>query len=251
MYKQLTSEQRYTISALLQNKMTLSFIAGTIGVSVSTVSREIKRNSNEKGVYNSRTAVLKLRRRRSKSPGNRSVGALVRSRVFELIRKEQWSPEEVSSWLRREEGMKVSKSTIYNWIAACSPHHKDNIRRQLRRGGRKAKSSDQAGRSFIPNRVSIDERPVEADGRTIGDWEMDTIVGKDGKGAIVTLVDRKSCYMLMEKQCNGFFISDLSVEELLYAYGETRHGQTGCALGTCRCEATQRQPTARQDDNHG
>lgn len=203
MYKQLTSEQRYTISALLQNKMTLSFIAGTIGVSVSTVSREIKRNSNEKGVYNSRTAVLKLRRRRSKSPGNRSVGALVRSRVFELIRKEQWSPEEVSGWLRREEGMKVSKSTIYNWIAACSPHHKDNIRRQLRRGGRKAKSSDQAGRSFIPNRVSIDERPVEADGRTIGDWEMDTIVGKDGKGAIVTLVDRKSCYMLMEKLDTG------------------------------------------------
>ena len=165
MYKQLTSEQRYIISALLQNKMTLSFIAGAIGVSVSTVSREIKRNSNENGVYNSRTAVLKLHRRRSKSLGNRSVGTLVRSRVFELIRKEQWSLEEVAGQLGKEEGLKVSKSTIYNWIAACSPHHKDNIRRHLRRGGRKTKSSYLAGRSFIPSRVSIDDRPAHADGR--------------------------------------------------------------------------------------
>ena len=165
MYKQLTSEQRYTISALLQNKMTLSFIAGAIGVSASTVSREIKRNSNENGVYNSRTAVLKLRHRRSKSPGNRSVGTLVRSRVFELIRKEQWSLEEVAGQLGKEEGLKVSKSTIYNWIAACSPHYKDNIRRHLRRGGRKTKSSYLAGRSFIPSGVSIDDRPAHADGR--------------------------------------------------------------------------------------
>lgn len=203
MYKQLTSEQRYTISALLQNKMTLSFIAKTIGVSVSTVSREIKRNSDGKGVYSHHTAVLKLRHRKSKTRGNRSVSAIVRSRVFELIRKEQWSPEEVSGWLRKEERMNVSKSTIYNWIAASSPHHKNNIRRHLRRGGRRRKSSGMAGRAFIPGRVSIDERPVQADGRTVGDWEMDTIVGKDGKGAVVTLVDRKSCYMLMEKLDTG------------------------------------------------
>ncbi len=57
MYKQLTSEQRYTISVLLQKNMTISFIAETIGVSVSTVSREIKRNSNERGVYKARVAV--------------------------------------------------------------------------------------------------------------------------------------------------------------------------------------------------
>ena len=203
MYKQLTSEQRYTISVLLQKKMTISFIAETIGKSVSTVFREIKRNCNEQGVYNGRVAVLKSHRRKSRTPGNRSVNTYVRSRVFELIRKEQWSPEEISGWLRKEESLKVSKSTIYNWIANSSPHHKDNIRRHLRRGGRKAKSSDMAGRSLIPNRLSIDERPIQADGRTVGDWEMDTIVGKDGKGAIVTLVDRKSCYMLMEKLDTG------------------------------------------------
>lgn len=203
MYKQLTSEQRYTISVLLQKKFSLSFIAETIGVSVSTVSREINRNSNEKGIYNCHLAILRARRRNSNNPGNRSVKPYVRSRVFELIRHEQWSPEEVSGWLRREEGIKVSKSTIYNWIAASSPHHKDNIRKHLRHGEHKGRTSNMSGSALISNRVSIDERPVEADGRSIGDWEMDTIVGKNGKGAIVTLVDRKSCYMLMEKLETG------------------------------------------------
>ena len=49
MYKQLTSEQRYTISVMRQKKFTISFIAGTIGVSVSTVCRELKRNSDSRG----------------------------------------------------------------------------------------------------------------------------------------------------------------------------------------------------------
>lgn len=203
MYKQLTSEQRYTISVLLQKKFSLSFIAETINVSVSTVSREKSRNSNRNGVYDGRLAVLKTRRRKAKTPGNRSISPYVRSRVFELIRKEQWSPEEVSGWLRREEGISVSKSTIYNWIKSSSPHHKDNIHKHLRRAGKKSKST--AGRcgAGIPDRISIDERPADANGQTIGDWEMDTIVGKDGKGAIVTLVERKSCFMLMEKLDTG------------------------------------------------
>ena len=203
MYKQLTSEQRYTISVLLQKKCSLSFIAETIGVCVSTISREKRRNSNSKGVYEGRLAVLKTRRRKAKMPGNRSISPNVRSRVFELIRKEQWSPEEVADWLRKEENLSVSKSSIYNWIAASSPHYKDNIRRHLRHGGRKTKSSPSGAKIPIPNRISIDERPVNANGQTLGDWEMDTIVGKDGKGAIVTLVERKSCFMLMEKLDTG------------------------------------------------
>ena len=130
MYKQLTSEQRYTISVLLQKKCSLSFIARTIGVCVSTVSWEKRRNSNVQGVYDGRLAALKARRR-------------------------------------------------------------------------KARSSASSTRTPIPNRVSIDDRPAHANGQTVGDWEMDTIVGKDGKGAVVTLVERKSCFMLMEKLDSG------------------------------------------------
>lgn len=203
MYKQLTSEQRYTISVLLQKKFSLSFIAGAINVSVSTISREIRRNSNQKGVYDGRLAVIRTRHRKARTPGNRSIKPYVRSMVFELIRKEQWSPEEVSGWLGKEEGVSVSKSTIYNWIAASSPHQKDNIRRHLRRAGKKVRNSASRCGVRIPDRISIEERPEDANGQTIGDWEMDTIVGKDGKGAIVTLVERKSCFLLMEKLDTG------------------------------------------------
>jgi IS30 family transposase len=63
------------------------------------------------------------------------------------------------------EPVTVSKSSIYNWIAAGSPHHKDNIRRHLRHGGRKARSSPSGAKISIPNRISIDERPVADPGR--------------------------------------------------------------------------------------
>ena len=109
MYKQLTSEQRYTISVLLQKKCSLSFIAKTIGVCVSTVSREKRRNSNVQGVYDGRLAALKARRRKARTPGNRSISPHLRCRVFELIRREQWSPEQVSGWFMRQEGLSVSK----------------------------------------------------------------------------------------------------------------------------------------------
>lgn len=56
---------------------------------------------------------------------------------------------------------------------------------------------------MILNRISIEQRPADANGQTIGDWEMDTIAGKGGKGAIVTLVEKKSSYMMMKKLVKG------------------------------------------------
>lgn len=202
MYKQLTREQRYTISVLLQKKMSKTFIAGAINVSKSTIFREIKRNSNVKGVYDYHQADLKTRRRKAALPGNRSVAPLLRCEVFNIIREEQWSPEQISGRLGKE-GKNVSKSTIYNWIKQCPPHYRDNVRRFLRRGGKKYTRNGQRKGFSIPNRITIDERPKAGYGETPGDWEMDTIVGKGGKGAIVTLVDRYSSFMLMRKLDRG------------------------------------------------
>ena len=102
-----------------QKKFTISFIAGTIGVSVSTVCRELKPNSDSNGGDDVQRAVLKTMRRRAKSPGNRSIPPYVRSRVFELIRKQQWSPEQVSGWLKREEGLAVSKDAVVRLLKNC------------------------------------------------------------------------------------------------------------------------------------
>ena len=85
----------------------------------------------------------------------------------------------------KQEVFLVSKSSIYNWIAAISPYHKDTIRRHLKYGGRKVRSSASSTRTPISNRVSIDDRPAYANGQTVGgDWEMDMIVGKNGKGQL-------------------------------------------------------------------
>lgn len=202
MYKQLTSEQRYTISVLLQKKMSMTLIAQVIKVSVSTVSREISRNSNSQGVYDPRQAELKKHRRKSKNPGNHSISAELRSEAFRLIREEQWSPEQVSGRLNIG-GKKVSKSTIYNWINATSPHYKDNIRKYLRHRGKKYAKPTGEKHVSIKNRVSIDKRPSEGFAQSVGDLEMDTIVGREGKGAIVTLVDKYSSLLLMRKLETG------------------------------------------------
>lgn len=198
----MTSEQRYTISVLLQKKMSLTFIAQTINVSKSTVLREIKRNSDSKGNYRAHLAEMRAHRRKSRAPGNRSVAHRARCRVFYLMRTEQWSAEQISGRLRKE-GINVSKSTIYNWIKQCSPHYLDNIRKHLRHKGKKHNKTKHRKAYSIANRVMIDSRPNAGYGQSVGDWEMDTIVGKGGKGVIVTLVDRYSSFMMMRKLSNG------------------------------------------------
>lgn len=85
MYKQLTSEQRYTISVLLQNGMKQKDIAKAINVSPSTVSREIRRNSGIRGHYNWETAQANAVRTKRKKPGNRSVDKDVMEEAKRLL----------------------------------------------------------------------------------------------------------------------------------------------------------------------
>lgn len=75
----------------------------------------------------------------------------------------------------------------------------------------------------IPDRVSIHQCPAEADGKRFGDWEMDTIVGKDGKGAIVTLTERSTNMTLMERLPVGKHPEPLAkvVIRLLFPYRHT------------------------------
>ena len=182
--------------------MLQSFIAQTIGVSNSTVSREIRRNSDVRGRYDPHLAALRAQKRKARSPGNRSIPLSVRCRVFYLMRTGQWSAEQISGRLKKE-GINVSKSTIYNWINQCSSHYLDNIRNHLRHKGKKYGQTKRRERRDIPDRVMIDARPSIGYGESVGDWEMDTIVGKGGRGVIVTLVDRYSSFMMMRKLPTG------------------------------------------------
>ena len=93
MYKHLTREQRYAIYLRKQKKQTNKAIARLIGVSESTVSRELKRNATKNGKYVRDKADALSQERMHRAPGNRSVSRLLLRRVRELITGEQWSPQ--------------------------------------------------------------------------------------------------------------------------------------------------------------
>ena len=201
MYKQLTSEQRYTISVLLQNKTKKSDIAKAINVHPSTVSREIRRNSGIRGRYNWETAQANAIRTKRKKPGNHSVDDAIKQEAKNLLVTEQWSPEQISGTLAKD-GKHISHETIYRMIrkdkAEGGTLYK-NCRHRLKHRARPVGGK----RISIPNRTSISERPVEADGKRFGDFEMDTIVGRGNHGAIVTLIERSTNMLFMRKLTKG------------------------------------------------
>jgi IS30 family transposase len=176
-------------------------IAAAIKVSPSTISRELKRNSGCRGSYNWETAQRNAYYHKHRCPGNRSVRQDVKERAIRLLKAEQWSPEQISGSLARE-GLHISHETIYAIIRKDKRQGGDlyrNCRHQLKHRARPV-----GGRlSSIPNRVSISERPKEADGKRFGDFEMDTIVGKNNHGAIVTIIERSTNMLFMRKLNKG------------------------------------------------
>ena len=208
MYKQLTSEQRYTISVLLQNRTKQKEIAKAINVSPSTVSREIRRNSGVRGRYNWETAQANAVQTKRRKPGNHSINKDVMEEARHLLVTEQWSPEQISGVLAKD-GKYISHETIYRMIrkdkaegGTLYKHCRHKLKRRARPvGGR---------RISIPNRTSISERPAEVDGKRFGDFEMDTIVGRGNHGAIVTLIERSTSMLFMRKLKKGKNAKDLA-----------------------------------------
>ncbi|OWP28773.1 IS30 family transposase [Prevotella nigrescens] len=208
MYKQLTSEQRYTISVLLQNRTKQKEIAKAINVSPSTVSREIRRNSGVRGRYNWETAQANAVQTKRRKPGNHSINKDVMEEARHLLVTEQWSPEQISGVLGKD-GKYISHEAIYRMIrkdkaegGTLYKHCRHKLKRRARPvGGR---------RISIPNRTSISERPAEVDGKRFGDFEMDTIVGRGNHGAIVTLIERSTSMLFMRKLKKGKNAKDLA-----------------------------------------
>ena len=197
MYKQLTSEQRYTISVLLSKGLKKKEIAEAIGVSNSTITRELQRNSSKRGVYKWEIAQKQAEKRSQRTPGNRAISKAIWSSVKHYLVDEQWSPEQISGYLAKD-GIKISHETIYAWIRE-DKRNSGTLYKHLRHRLKHRKKYVGAGRSCIINRKSIHERPAEADGKRFGDLEMDTIVGPNNQQAIVTLVDRNTNMLFMKK----------------------------------------------------
>ena len=197
-YKQLSSEQRYTIQKLLEQGESKSRIAAIINVDRSTIYRELKRNTPVKeGVYYSTVADYMSKSRRSKANKiSYRMTESIKEEIGQRLR-EGWSPEQISGRYKLEDKPMVSHETIYTYVYN---YPEKDLYKHLRRGGKKRRRRTHTykKRGVLLNRVSIEQRPPEVDEQIrYGDWEGDTIVGKGHKSYLLTLTERKSNFNLI------------------------------------------------------
>ena len=193
-YTQLTQVQRYQIYALHKALKSQQTIAEVIGVHPSTISRELRRNKGLKGYRPKQADQLSQARRALPRPRIQPEHWLEVERLLKLY----WSPEQISNRLYEEQGFRISHEWIYQYVYR-DKRSGGRLYRYLRcQKRRKKRYGKHDRRGIIPNQTMIDERPNEANERSrIGDWEGDTIVGKNHKGVLISLVDRKSRYTVL------------------------------------------------------
>ena len=115
---------------------------------------------------------------------------------------EQWSPKQISGWLRKNEKDSVSHETIYKMIRADKSGRLAKNCRHKMKYHRKHSKDKETKATNIRNRKSIHERPIEADGKRFGDWEMDLIVDSNSN-AILTMIERSTNFLVMAKLKEG------------------------------------------------
>jgi len=199
----LTLEDREDISRGLAKGLDNKDIARSIGRSESVVSREISRHGGREA-YRAWKADAGARESRDR-PKDRKMDAdpELRERVMSDLRK-GWSPEQIAGRIRYESkcgesDMSVSHEAIYTWIYAQPKGELARAGIILRTGRerRKPRGRKKPSGAKIVGMVPIDERPAEAAGRQVpGHWEGDLIIGKGGKSAMGTLVERKSRFLI-------------------------------------------------------
>jgi|SRR5690554_209077 len=210
-FKQLSLAQRYQIEVLLQTGLTQTSIAKQIGVHKSTICREFKRSIPKRGrgsgEYSATNAQRKTIIRHKTKPKHTVFNEELKESARHLLMIEKYSPELIAAFWKKEGTDGVSHETLYKWIwKAKFSNHKDIkgdqlLYRELKHGKRRRKRGNyKDSRGGIKNRVPISERPSVVDKRErIGDIEVDLMIGKDHKSALLVLTDRASLLTGLEK----------------------------------------------------
>ena len=204
-HKQITSEQRNEIAVLKRSGMLQKDIAEMIGKSPSAISQEINRNRESGEDYKARTAKKKTEERREKA--NQRFRKIENrewlQKHIEKKLKNHWSPEQISGRLKLDyfdKNKHIGKDSIYRYIHF---ERKDLVKylrckkeKYRKRHGTRIREKERE-RGKIKR---IDVRPkIVEERKRIGDWEGDTIIGKCKKKRLLTNVDRKSGYGLIDK----------------------------------------------------
>jgi IS30 family transposase len=195
-YKHLSQAERYQIHALMKAGHDQSQIAKVLDRNKSTISRELSRNTGSRG-YRPKQACEMSTYRSQNSRNASTVASWVKDEANALLRV-QWSPEQIASKLP------ISHETVYQHVYADKAQGGalwKNLRCQKQKRKRYAGGRDRRGQ--IPNRRPLSERPLQIEARKqVGHWECDTVIGANHKGAVVTMVERKSGYGVIAKVTN-------------------------------------------------
>jgi transposase, IS30 family len=210
-YNQLTPEQRYKIQSLLQMQKSKSQIAILIGVHKSTISRELSRNVAKRGfgskIYTAEGAQLKASIRHKVKNKRIVFSDALQQEVKFLMQNKKYSPEVIRMHWDRENVVGVSHETIYKFLWQMKHsnkigygHYKD-LHKHLKHNKRRRKRGNYKGnRGLISNRTSIELRPKVVNSRNrVGDLEVDLIMGKAHKSALLVTVDRASLHATINK----------------------------------------------------
>jgi IS30 family transposase len=193
---QITEPQRYIISTMRKQGYTLEEIGIAVHKNKSSISRELKRNTGEKGDYNPQEAHKKCESRHKTKRKHIVFTQSMEQRAKELLR-EDYSPEQVKGSCEDKGIQMVSHERLYQYVWE-DKNNGGNLYVHLRRRGRKnnKRGSSKKSRGQIKNRVSIHQRPSIVNSKErFGDLEIDTIIGKGHTGAIVTINERTTGWL--------------------------------------------------------
>jgi IS30 family transposase len=200
-YAHISFADRTVIRALKARKYSCAAIARTLGKHRSTITRELKRNTNQAGIYFEKhaNAFMLARRRAAKVPYRRIDRDYMLEAKIEEMLKNQYSPEQIAGYMRRAGlSYRVSHKTIYSWV-----HRKWQTRRAyLRFKGRPRVPYGQHKRLWQPHRRHITQRPRVVEKRLrVGDWEVDLVHGvrDDSRHSLLTLNERRSGFCIIRK----------------------------------------------------
>jgi len=196
-YSQLTREQRYQIYALKKAGLSQSRIAALLDVHKSTISRELRRNCGQRGYRPKQAHLLTQKRRQGKY---HSRIALETWQLIEAKLRLEWSPDQITGWLRLTGRPTVSHERIYQYVLADKTAGGKLYKHLRCQKQRKKRYGSRERRGQLPDRVSIESRPAIVESRSrFGDWELDTIIGKGHQQALVSLTERKARLSLIAK----------------------------------------------------
>lgn len=205
----LSLEDRFEIRLGLERELSYREIGELIGRDKSTVCREVNRNGGRCQYRPAAAHRASFARAKRPKPTKLSCNAKLRGAVAEGL-EQKWSPQQIARRLRKEfrddPSMQISHETIYKSLYVQG---RGELRRELARSlrsgrAKRARQGREDNRGRIPDMVMISERPAEIEDRAVpGHWEGDLILGKNGKSAVGTLVERSTRFVMLLHLPNG------------------------------------------------